>query len=348
MLFSFLVPVYNVEKYLDRCIESLLCQRGADFEIVLLDDGSTDNSGQICDRYANEYPNIVRVIHKENEGLLMTRRRGFKEAKGDWFICIDSDDYANPDLLEKVVGAINKHNPDLVMYNFEYVNDLGEVSKSRLNIIEDSSIYTGKYKIDIYEYKLLTDDINNMWSKAIKREILDFDKDYSNCGIRNMCEDAYQVLPLFTNAEKIVYISSPLYRYRKGQESITANQSYANWVASKICFLETEKYLDIWEVPEELRRKFYTHNAEVLSNFLRWLFSKREDKLPKGFNEIICTINSHQSFMNCINLYDKKYAKTVYLKLSVPIVMKFVKKGSINGLKKFFDFESKVLSRKKG
>lgn len=345
MFFSFLVPVYNVEKYLDKCIESLLGQKGSDFEIVLLDDGSTDNSGKMCDSYAEKYPDIVRVIHKENEGLLMTRRRGFKEAKGEWFICIDSDDYANPDLLEKVVDAINNYNPDMVMYNFEYVNDKDEVSRSRLNI-EDNSVYTEKNKLDIYTYRLLTDDINNMWSKAINREILDIDKDYSNCGLRNMCEDAYQVLPLFTNAEKIVYLRSPLYRYRKGQDSITASLSYANWLASKICFLETEKYLDIWDISDELQKKFYTHNVESLSNFLRWVFSQDPDKLEKSIEEIIHTINIHPSFEKCMKMYDKKYAKTSYLKLSVPIIMRFVKKENLKALKYFFAIERKILKRK--
>lgn len=78
LLFSFIVPVYNTSKYLNECIESLLCQKGADYEIVLIDDGSTDGSGEICDSYAKKYPDTVRAIHKENEGLLLTRRRGFK------------------------------------------------------------------------------------------------------------------------------------------------------------------------------------------------------------------------------------------------------------------------------
>ena len=121
MLFSFIVPVYNTSQYLERCIKSILCQKGADFEILLIDDGSTDNSGEMCDQYAKQYPDIVRVIHKENEGLLLTRRRGFREAKGDWFINVDSDDYIAPDLLESVVSAINRYHPDMVMYNFQFL-----------------------------------------------------------------------------------------------------------------------------------------------------------------------------------------------------------------------------------
>ena len=342
-MYSFIVPVYNTSKYLDKCMQSLLCQKGADFEILLIDDGSTDNSGELCDRYAEQNPDLVRVIHKENEGLLLTRRRGFIEAKGDWFICIDSDDYADEHLLENVVSAIEKFHPDMVMYNFQYVDDHGKKSQSRLRI-ENESVYVGDEKQSIYAQRLLSDDINNMWSKALKREIVDIDADYTNCGIRNMCEDAVQVLPLFTNANKIVCLSTPLYNYRKGQGSITATESYINWLSIKTAFLFTEHYLDIWHISDETRQKFYTHNVEVLSNFLRWVVTQHEDNLPYSLSEIIHTIRNHSAFERCMTMYNKAYSKTAYLKYSVPIIMKYVKKEDVKGLKKYFAFEKKVLS----
>lgn len=341
MLFSFIVPVYNTSKYLDKCMQSVLCQKGADFEILLINDGSTDNSGELCDQYAEQNPNVVRVIHKENEGLLLTRRRGFKEAKGDWFICVDSDDYADKHLLDNVVSAIKEFHPDMVMYNFQYVDAAGEKSQSRLRI-GNESVYVGNDKQYIYVQRLLSDDINNMWSKALKREIVDIDADYSDCGIRNMCEDAVQVLPLFTNAEKIVYLSTPLYNYRKGQSSITATGSYTNWLSIKTSFLITEKYLDIWCVSNEVRYKYYTHNIEVLSNFLRWLAAQKEDNLPRSSSDIIHTIRDDPAFERCMSMYNKAFAQTAYLKLSVPIIMKYVQKENVKGLKRFFALEKKI------
>lgn len=343
MLFSFIVPVYNTSKYLDKCMKSLLCQKGADFEILLIDDGSTDNSGELCDRYAEQNPDLVRVIHKENEGLLLTRRRGFIEAKGDWFICIDSDDYADEHLLENVVSAIEKFHPDIVMYNFQYVDNDGKKTQSRLRI-DNESMFVGDDKQFIYAQRLLSDDINNMWSKALKREIVDIDADYTNCGIRNMCEDAVQVLPLFTNANKIVCLSTPLYNYRKGQGSITATGSYTNWLSIKTAFLFTEHYLDIWHISDETRQKFYTHNVEVLSNFLRWIVIQQENNLPKSLGDIIHTIRNDPAFERCIMMYNKAYAQTAYLKLSVPIIMKYVQKENVKGLKRFFALEKKIRS----
>ena len=343
MLFSFIVPVYNTSQYLERCIKSILCQKGADFEILLIDDGSTDNSGELCDQYAEQNPDIVRVIHKENEGLLLTRRRGFKEAKGDWFICIDSDDYADEHLLENVVSAIEKYHPDMVMYNFQYVDDNGKKSQSRLRI-ENESVYDGDEKQFIYAQRLLSDDINNMWSKALKREVVDIDADYSDCGIRNMCEDAIQVLPLLTQAKKIVYLSDPLYQYRKGEGSITSDTTYENWMAAKTCFMLTEKYAEKWNVKNKLRHQFYTHNAEVLSNFLRWVFRREDNQLPKSIDTIVHEINIHPAFQRCMQMYQKQYAKTTYLKFSVPIIMRYVQKENVKGLKRYFALEGKVLS----
>lgn len=345
MLFSFIVPVYNISKYLEQCMQSLLSQKGADYEILLVDDGSTDDSGTVCDAYAESYPDIVRVIHKGNEGLLLTRRRGFQEAKGDWFVCVDSDDYISEFLLEKVVEAIEKYHPDMVMYNFDYVNDTGKKSKSRLQI-PDGSVYEGEEKEYIYSRRLLTDDINNMWSKALKRKIVDINADYSSYGIRNMCEDAIQVLPLFSNAEKIVYLDKPLYFYRKGQSSITSSRSFNDWLASKSCFFITEEYLDKWKVSDETRQRFYTRYTELLTNFLRWAFSQSEDQLPISLSEIVHSISIDYSFAKCIEMYNKCFAKTPYLKFSVPIILKYVKKENKKGLKRFFTMEKKLLSIK--
>ncbi|MDO4748659.1 MAG: glycosyltransferase family 2 protein [Eubacteriales bacterium] len=345
MLFSFIVPVYNTSKYLGQCMESILSQKGADFEIVLIDDGSTDNSGEMCDSYAKQYPDKVRVIHKDNEGLLLTRRRGFKEAKGDWFICVDSDDYVNSDLLESVVLMINKYSPDMVMYNFQYFFEDGTFAPSRLKIANET-LYIGEDKQKIYAHRLLTDDVNSLCCKALKREIVDIDTDYADCEIRNMCEDAVQVLPVFTNAQRIVYLSEPLYCYRKSQGAITSSRTYSSWMATKITFSITEKYLDIWGVSDELRQKFYTHNTEVLSNFLRWLFAQNSDDLPLAKEEIIHTISKSPAYSRCIQMYNKSYATTSYLKFSVPLVMKKLKKENVKGLRRFFALEKRILKIK--
>lgn len=345
MFFSFIVPVYNTSKYLTRCIESILCQKGASFEILLVDDGSTDNSGEMCDQYLNLHPDVVRVIHKDNEGLLLTRRRGLQEARGDWFINVDSDDYIAPDLLESVVKAINRYQPDMVMYNFQYFTDAGVVSSSRLKI-PNESVFNSDNKEQVYSYRLLSNDINSMCMKALKRDIVDIDSDYHNCGIRNMCEDAVQVLPLLTNAQTIVYLSFPFYQYRKGEDNITSSRTYESWIASKTCFLITERYLNVWNVSDELRHGFYTQYAELLSSFIRWVFDQSEEQLPMLLDTIIHIVSAHPAFQRCMQMYQKQYAKTTYLKFSVPKIMRYVQKENVRGLKRYFALEGKVLSHR--
>lgn len=343
MLFSFIVPVYNTSKYLDKCMESLLCQKGADFEILLIDDGSTDNSGKLCDHYAKQYPDIVRVIHKENEGLLLTRRRGLQGAKGDWFINVDSDDYIAPDLLESVISTIDRYQPDMVMYNFQYFTDVGEITSSKLKI-PNESVFNTDNKEQVYAYRLLSNDINSMCMKALKREIVDVDADYHDCGIRNMCEDAVQVLPLLTNAKKIVYLNEPFYQYRKGEDNITSGRTYESWMASKACFLITERYLDIWDVDDNLRHGFYTQYVELLSNFIRWVITQPEKLLPNSFNTIIHNVSAHPAFQRCMQMYQKQFAKTAYLKFSVPKIMRYVQKENVKGLKRYCALEKKIRS----
>lgn len=343
MFASFLLPVYNTEKYLHRCINSLLIQKGADFEIVLLDDGSTDSSGAICDRYAAQYPDIVRVIHKENEGLLLTRRRGFREAKGEWFLCVDSDDYVAPELLETVANAIAAHaDCDMVMFNFEYFFENGTRAPSRLTIA-DGTVYSGCDKQHIYRQRLLSVDVNMMWMRAIKREILDMDTDYSTSGICNMCEDALQVLPLYTNAKKIVYLDNPLYCYRKGSDSITGQQTIANWNASRICFSETEKYLGIWKVSEETAGRFYTKHLEYLANYVRWLFSAEPEMLPASVSEMLADLSFSSDYLVCRKQYKREYSHSRYLSVLVPVLTWLVDRGNITGIQLVLGLENRLL-----
>ena len=120
MLFSIVVPVYNVEKYIEDCLESIIYQidNEKNYEIILVDDGSTDRSGLICDEYQRRHPNFIMVYHNTNHGLLWTRRFGFKQAKGDYVINCDSDDLLEDEALVKLKKIVKKYKyPDIVIYN---------------------------------------------------------------------------------------------------------------------------------------------------------------------------------------------------------------------------------------
>ena len=123
-VFSVIVPVYNVEPYLKRCLDSILCQTFSDFELILVDDGSTDRSGEICDAYAEQNERI-RVIHQENKGLSAARNTGLDHAQGTFVYFVDSDDYLRENLLERVFESFGE-DTDLVTFNCLHIDIDGE------------------------------------------------------------------------------------------------------------------------------------------------------------------------------------------------------------------------------
>lgn len=257
MFFSVLVPVYNTSQYLRECVESILGQSFQDFELVLLDDGSTDESGAICDDYAARHPN-VRVIHKENEGLMMTRRRGFQEARGEYFICVDSDDkFFDQQALEKIHEMIIKTGCDMVLYNYLYGagGSRSEKSSDLLNH-ETGYVFEGDKKIELYEKMLTTSYINNMWLKCVARHVVDVDVDYAQWK-QEICraEDRFQTYPMLSNAQRIAYISEPLYYYRWTPGSIGNKPKLKYCHAYKCLYTRENEYLERWPVSSETKEK---------------------------------------------------------------------------------------------
>lgn len=251
MLFSICIPVYNTSKYLDECLQSVLCQTEKDYEIVLIDDGSTDVSGEICDKYAKQYPHI-RVIHKENEGLMMTRRRGFQEARGDYFICLDSDDALyGADALKKIRDMIDKTDADLVIYEYIYGSDGASKPDRHISLFphQNGHVFQGEAKQELYDKLLLGRFLNLITIKAASRKIVDVDVDYSQWKIdlvSSQGEDLFQSLPILDNAKRIAYLKEPLYFYRWNHTSISRNSKPEYYYAYRTVYLRTDLYLEKW------------------------------------------------------------------------------------------------------
>lgn len=151
---SIIVPVYNAENYLDRCVQSLLNQTHKSVEIILVDDGSTDKSGTICDKFAI-VDKRVKVLHKENGGLSSARNFGLIYAEGMYISFVDADDYMELDTYEKLYSIIKNNNPDCIDFGWKYINDFGEVSYN-LNGLEKNSLLD----IDVIKNKILPPLLN--------------------------------------------------------------------------------------------------------------------------------------------------------------------------------------------
>lgn len=165
-LISVIVPIYNVEAYLERCIRSLIGQSCPNLEIILVDDGSTDNSLSICQAYARQDPRI-KLIHKENGGLASARNAGMEASTGEYIGFVDSDDWISPDTYQKMADLIERHHPDVIRFGYQKVRN-GQVT-DRCHLEYDPGLYTGdglrqiqldtintKYVLDYRQQRILS------------------------------------------------------------------------------------------------------------------------------------------------------------------------------------------------
>ena len=163
---SVIIPVYQVEEYLERAVDSVLQQTLEEKEIILVDDGSEDASPAICDRYAREYPELVRVIHKENEGLGMARNTGVEAAAGEYVAFLDSDDTVEPEMYETLYRKAKEADYDIVMCDVKIVY----VEEGRSSVV---STYTGE-PVDLADYLLhgnnITYSVNKLYRRSIWQE----------------------------------------------------------------------------------------------------------------------------------------------------------------------------------
>ena len=274
MFFSVLIPVYNTSPYLRDCMESVLGQTEKDYEIILLDDGSTDQSGEICDQYAQQYP-CVRAIHKENEGLLMTRRRGFREAQGAYLICLDSDDQLyDSQALSKLRSMIEEKHCDLVQFNYVTGSqvDAADIKEIKTWGQEDGYLCDSEEsKREVYHKLLYGKFMNNLCSKAISRSLLDIDTDYSPWDktlYRSQGEDALQNLAILDQAKCIGYIDAPLYFYRSNPDSISNNVDWNYYAAYRTLYLRQNHYIKKWQIDGEHRALIRTHRINMIMSLL--------------------------------------------------------------------------------
>ena len=203
---SVVIPVYNVEGYLEKCIQSVLSQSHSSYDIVLVDDGSTDQSGGICDEYAKMHPDKIRVIHQENHGLGGARNVGMAEAKGDYILFVDSDDTISPDALERLwEAAVLTDHPDMLVFSASIVDEHGK----HTGRIHSNQTFLSPFCLQDKPRALF--DPPSAWIRMVKKTL------YTDNAIqfppRLWFEDLYTTPKLLSLAERIVYVDAELYRY---------------------------------------------------------------------------------------------------------------------------------------
>ncbi|OWV21879.1 glycosyltransferase family 2 protein [Fibrobacter sp. UWB3] len=215
LLFSICIPVYNVEKYLHKCIESVLNQSYDKYELILVDDGSTDNSYQICKDYQSKDRHI-KAFTKENGGQISAREFAFDHASGDIILCVDSDDYIEKNALDVLNSYFVNENPDCIYFNWQRVsNDVAINSKKEIVVKETMN------KLNEIIKRICTNSYyNSMCIKAFKKELLPKRKLFDFYKVRHG-EDLIQTLGLIESAKTVLFIPDILYNYRTNVESIS-------------------------------------------------------------------------------------------------------------------------------
>jgi glycosyltransferase involved in cell wall biosynthesis len=241
---SIIIPVYNMENYINQCLDSVFNQTHKNIEVIIINDGSIDNSENIINEYKDKYKNIV-YINQENQGLSASRNAGIKEAKGQYIMFLDSDDYIEKNCTEILYNQAIKTNSDVVIMGHKKVYDK---DSAKLN----EEIKYEQYKDKIYKGKEIANLMINLkiggyaCDKLIKRENLEynplqFEKD-------RYIEDFYPIFKHIYNCEKVTFVNQILYNYRQRESSISNSinikliNDYVNATTNIIKYIDQEKY----------------------------------------------------------------------------------------------------------
>lgn len=211
---SVIIPVYNTEKYLKKCVDSIIHQEGVDLEIILVDDGSHDSSGAICDQYAKEHSNITS-IHIKNSGPATAKNQGLSLAKGDFIALIDSDDELVPTMFQEMCTAGNKFNAEIVCCSYKQIDEAGNISHT------DS---TNKTYVLNHEEALLhllskKKIYSQCWTKIFKRSLITDNGIKNDDGLRTD-EDFIFNIKAFCKSNTTVIVDKPLYIYTHRENSL--------------------------------------------------------------------------------------------------------------------------------
>lgn len=237
---SIIIPVYNVEKYLCQCVDSIINQSYKNFEIILVDDGSTDGSPVLCDEYAKKY-DFVEVIHKANGGASDARNTGVLVAGGDYILFIDSDDFIEPRALAKVADVVNENPVDLVFLEAQKYYADGRVVRFCDGITKEA--VKGKNRDDVLDFLSTCPKFSGSpCTKLIKKTLFEeFDLSFYT-GI--VAEDIDWCLKLITAASSFDYCEEVYYNYRQNRQGSVTNQAGKKHVGSLIFIMKkwTDKY----------------------------------------------------------------------------------------------------------
>ncbi|WP_320121975.1 glycosyltransferase family A protein [uncultured Sphaerochaeta sp.] len=269
MKFSVIIPVYNCERYLDRSVQSVLEQSFADWELILIDDGSTDSSGKICDDYQQRIPEKIQVIHQENLGVLYARRAGMQQSHGEYICFLDSDDSWHINTLEILNQYQQEYNPDIIFFGYRKVIDLKKIEGPIVLSTEVTSIE--KDAMSVVHKKVIEGAISCLWAETFRRSLIDWSRDYSPYRKVFKGEDLLQNLALIDNANSVLFIPDVLYSYFQYESGLTQRKIDQAYLDSHLIVQNVlMEYVESWGIPQKAGIQLF---ANVYRNVLKSLIT---------------------------------------------------------------------------
>lgn len=318
---TIVIPVYNVEAYLRECVESVINQTYNNLEIILIDDGSKDNSGKICDDL-KKMDSRIKVIHKENEGLGLTRNVGIEHATGDYIMFLDSDDYISADMIEILLEKVKINNLDVCKSGFNRIDD------------QKKSYAIRKYTSKIYDKKLIHDELipSILGSSPEKSDSIEMCatgglynmKIIKNNNIRFVSERVYLSEDIFfnidfmNNANKAMISDYVGYYYRYNPSSLSRRYRPDRFKAAKFLFEELEKkVLNLGYSENEILRisRCFFINLKVSISQERRSVSGFNNKTIKYNIKKMCEDEKVQEIINNYPINKLGVKQRIFLKL---------------------------------
>lgn len=286
-LISIIIPIYKVERFLAKCLDSVINQTYPNLDIILVDDGSPDSCGTICDEYAFRDKRIT-VIHKNNEGVVQARITGFKACKGEYVLFVDADDYISKDAIEILANSALQYNTDLVVAS-HYIENSNNVEIDKRTIHE--GLYNKEEITDLLKNKFLFDGTLGrsgfplyLWGKLFKKDCL-LDKLENGKGV-SFAEDIITVFATIKEIKSIIVVREPVYYYVSHDDQITKKKPEDLW----------PEFLKAWKKLKELDK------GDLLKNQL-------PERIISGISSTLISIslrnnyNYYKAFINN-NVYD--------------------------------------------
>ena len=310
---SIIIPIYNVEKYLPLCFESLISQTLKEIEIICINDGSTDNSLEVVKKYA-QIDSRIKIITQDNQGVSEARNAGISIAQGEYLGMVDPDDWIEPNMFEVLYNKAKKKNADIVECdliehrNFNFDNKKIRKLKIKCNVFTNIKIKLG----NIYNWKNIKTELFNVraycWNKIYRTNLIKNNINFEG----RVGEDYYFCIEAFLAAKKIVYINKNLYHYVKRENSLSSGINETNEIIIKPeklfhNFNRMKNIINKYGIMPELKEEFSKYL--IKHSYIQYLFISRQiKKLYKNFLSEKEYIELERKIMN----FDRNFLENIF------------------------------------